>query len=105
MESNKEIEELKRKIRPKHRAVLRALCECCASVDAKGTWFLATEKHVSAEAVQSKLKPRFRKKVKTALDYLCAKGLARRHPTHGSMTYHLTREGLRVAQILGLLEN
>jgi hypothetical protein len=100
-----EVEEWEKKLRPKHKAVLRALCECCITIDEKGKRFLAVHVHFPPQAVQSKLKPRFRKKVKTALGYLCAKRLARRHPTSGGMTYHLTRDGLHVAQMLNLFEN
>lgn len=65
---NGEVEEWKKKLKPKHRAVLRALCEHCATVDTKGNWHLAVHMHVRSEAVQSKLEPQFRKKVKTVLD-------------------------------------
>jgi len=96
------IKDLMDKLRPKQKAVLIALYYCC-TVERDGKRFLAIGKHIPPEAVQSKLKPQFRKKVKTALDFLCAKGLARRSPTRGGVTYYLTREGFQVAELL-LLE-
>ena len=93
------------KLKPKHKAVLGTLCDCCASVDRSGKYHISIGMHVAPEYVQRKLKTQYRNKVKTALDYLCAKGLAQQHPTGGSMTYHLTNKGLEVAHQLGLFEN
>lgn len=98
MSFSDEFEEWKRKVRPKHRAILFALCICCTKkMDDRRV--LLRHKHVSPQAVSSKLKREHRRKVKTGLDALCAKGLTRRHPTRGGMTYHLTSLGLYVAEL------
>ncbi len=98
VESDEGLEEWKRKIRPKHRAVLFALCNCCTKKKG-GRRILLSKKHVSPETVQSSMERTHRTKVKTALDRLVAKGLAYQKPTKGGMTYFLTKLGLHVAEV------
>jgi len=98
VESDEELEEWKRKIRPKDRAVLFALCGCCTKRIGKRQ-VLLSHKHVSPQTVQSFMKKPFRIKVETVLKRLVAKGLAYQHPTKEGMTYFLTELGLYVAEL------
>jgi len=98
MDSYEELEEWKRKIRPKERAVLFALCDCCTKRVGEHR-VLLSHKHVSPQTVQSRMKKPFRTKVETALKRLVAKRLAYQHPTKGGMTYFLTELGLYVSEL------